>query len=368
MKIALALLLIIAVSFGDDRSTACKIHNDCNEALIFSDDFDVLNTRTWKHEVTLGGGGNWEFELYVNNRTTSYVKDSVLYLHPRTTASVYGNDITQPGFEINLWGGAPDGCTNNGFYGCQRGTGGGNIVNPITSARINTINSFSFKYGRVEVRAKLPLGDWIWPAIWLLPVDNMYGGWPASGEIDLLESRGNQNYAGIKDGGVEGYSTTLHWGPDWAHNAYDLTHGSYKAPQGLLSDDFHIYGMYWDEERLVTYIDNPNNIVFNTSLSVDFWNNAISKGQKWENLSKPWTKKSPFDQEFYLIMNVAVGGVNGYFPDVGAKPWSNKSPHASAEFWSNRDKWEQTWKGDNVAMKVDSVKVWSTKSTTYTKK
>lgn len=76
-------------------------------------------------------------------------------------------------------------CTGNYFYGCAREAGGasGHILNPIQSARIRTSSSFFFKYGRVEVSARLPIGDWIWPAIWLLPRYNIYGQWPASGEI-----------------------------------------------------------------------------------------------------------------------------------------------------------------------------------------
>ena len=78
------------------------------------------------------------------------------------------------------------------FYGCDRTSGaGGNYLNPIKSARIRTAESFSFTYGKVEVKAKLPRGDWLWPAIWMLPRDNQYGDWPSSGEVDIMESRGN---------------------------------------------------------------------------------------------------------------------------------------------------------------------------------
>jgi len=83
--------------------------------------------------------------MYVNNRTTSYVRDGSLYLHPRSSTEYFGQDITKEGFMVDLWGGPPDECTTNAFYGCSRSTAGGNIVNPITSARVSTINSFSFK-------------------------------------------------------------------------------------------------------------------------------------------------------------------------------------------------------------------------------
>jgi beta-glucanase (GH16 family) len=73
----------------------------------------------------------------------------------------------------NVWGGSPaDMCTSNQFYGCERSAAAsGNYVNPIMSSRVRTAQSFSFTYGRVEVVAQLPKGDWIWPAIWMLPTD-----------------------------------------------------------------------------------------------------------------------------------------------------------------------------------------------------
>ena len=95
-------------------------------------------------------------------------------------------------------------CTSPSYYGCERTGNGGNILNPISSARLRSANSFAFTYGKVEARAKLPLGDWLWPAIWMLPLKQEYGLWPTSGEIDIMESRGNLNL--VKDGtniGVE---------------------------------------------------------------------------------------------------------------------------------------------------------------------
>ena len=77
------------------------------------------------------------------------------------------------GYTMSLWGSSPaDYCTCNDWYGCERTSGaGGNILNPIMSARVRTVNSFAFKYGRIEIKAKMPKGDWLWPALWLLPKD-----------------------------------------------------------------------------------------------------------------------------------------------------------------------------------------------------
>ena len=73
----------------------------------------------------------------------------------------------------------------------MRSGNGNNYLNPINSARLRTVKSFNIKYARVEVRAKIPRGDWLWPAIWMMPKNAQYGNWPASGEIDIMESRGN---------------------------------------------------------------------------------------------------------------------------------------------------------------------------------
>jgi beta-glucanase (GH16 family) len=80
----------------------------------------------------------------------------------------------------------------------------------VRSARLTTQGAKWIQYGRVEVVAKLPKGDWLWPAIWMMPEDSVYGIWPLSGEIDIMESRGNAR--GYGSGGRETVSSTIHWG------------------------------------------------------------------------------------------------------------------------------------------------------------
>lgn len=123
------------------------------EVLIFEDTFTnpKLNLSLWKHEITLAGGGNWEFTAYLNNRSVSFVEDGSLNIFPVLSANVFGN-LNAP-LDVNLWGGDPaSACTDNGFYGCERSTQGGDIVNPVISARVRTAETFAFTYGRVEVR------------------------------------------------------------------------------------------------------------------------------------------------------------------------------------------------------------------------
>jgi len=340
--LSLALILVIQV-YG--------------QSIIFSDDFDEFDLSIWQHEITMGGGGNWEFEYYTNNRSNSYVRNGILYIKPTLTADTIGVQNLQNGFTMSLWGASPaDLCTGNAFYGCERASGGGgNILNPIQSASIRTVNSFSFKFGRMEIRAKLPRGDWIWPAMWLLPKYNSYGTWPASGEIDVMESRGNENYPA---GGVNQFGSTLHWGPFWPNDPYYLTHQSYTLPKGDFADDFHVFGLVWNNTGLYTYLDKDSQAI----LKVKFDKPFFDKGGWSSNINNPWAGRSnaaPFDQQFYIIFNVAVGGTGGYFPDnVGNKPWSDKDPHAVNAFWSAADEWYSTWKGENAALQVDWVKVW----------
>lgn len=253
------------------------------ETLIFEDDFKTLNFKMWEHELTLGGGGNWEFQWYVNNRSNSYVRDGVLYIKPTLTEDAIGETIMRTG-TVDIWGGSPaDACTGNNFYGCMKNAAGsGNVINPIRSARLRTAKTFGFKYGRVEVRAKLPIGDWLWPAIWLLPVRNEYGNWPASGEIDIMESRGN-NFA-YEEGGHDSFGSTLHWGPNWDQNRFILTHEAYKHSESL-NKEFHVYGLYWDENGLYTYIDSPDKKV----LKLDFKEKSFWELGKFpQSFHNPW--------------------------------------------------------------------------------
>jgi len=93
-------------------------------------------------------------------------------LQPTLTADTIGEETVRHG-SYNVWGGSPaDMCTSNQFYGCERSAAGsGNVINPVMSSRLRTAESFNFTYGRVEVVAQLPKGDWLWPAIWMLPTD-----------------------------------------------------------------------------------------------------------------------------------------------------------------------------------------------------
>lgn len=138
--------------------------------LIFQDQFNTFDFKKWKHDITLSGGGNWEFQIYENNRSTSWVQNSKLNIKPVLTENKIGQENVRRGYTYDVWGSTPaDFCTANNFYGCSRTSDGNHYINPVMSAKVTTVQSFSFRYGRVEVKAKIPKGNWLWPAIWLLP-------------------------------------------------------------------------------------------------------------------------------------------------------------------------------------------------------
>lgn len=340
----------------------------CSGALIFADDFEEFDLEKWQHENTLSGGGNWEFQYYNNNRTNSFTHSGRLFIRPSLTSDQFGESFLANG-HLNIEGGAPaDRCTNPQWYGCERTGSHSNILNPIKSARIRTVNSFSFRYGRVEVRAKMPAGDWLWPAIWLMPAYNTYGTWPASGEIDLVESRGNRNMLnnGVNIGTQEAAST-LHYGPYPALNGWERAHWV-RRNSGGYDREFHRYQLEWTPDFLRFSIDDVE-LGRVTPGNGGFWQYGGFNSNP--NIENPWrygSKMAPFDQKFYLIINLAVGGTNGFFPDgvynPTPKPWSNNSPTAATDFWNGRSGWLPTWNlnqndGQDASLQVDYVRVWA---------
>ncbi|KAG8468955.1 hypothetical protein KFE25_007473 [Diacronema lutheri] len=350
---------------GPHMPTAERFRNN----LVFSDDFDDFDLRKWKHEITMSAGGNWEFQWYTNNRSNTFVKNGNLHFHPTLTSEQFGESFIAESGRLDIWGTTPSSqCTSNAFWGCERAAAeGGNVLPPVQSAKVRTFESFSFKYGRLEVRAKLPRGDWLWPAVWLLPKHEMYGPWPASGEIDFMESRGNAN----RTSGPNQIGSTLHWGPSQQENPWDIFHEEYVLPDGTdFCDEYHIFGLYWDEDEIYTYVDTDDNKVLVAKFNESFWEKGMRNRPHWQqSYSNPWAASknidAPYDQEFYLVMNLAVGGTNGYFNKtlLDNMPWrqldkSEEARHAVNHFWAAKDEWYSTWKGEEQDMRVDWVKVW----------
>lgn len=240
-------------------------------------------------------------------------------------------------------------------------TGNATIVPPTKSGRINSRKGGKIKYGRVEVEAKLPVGDWLWPAIWMMPVTETYGPWPASGEIDILESRGN-NYT-YAQGGNNIVSSALHWGPDPANDAWWRTNNKRQALHTTYSAGFNTFGLEWSQKYLFTYVNSRLLQVLYTNFDEPMWKRggfpqANANGTRISDVwSQTGRSNTPFDQYFYLIINVAVGGTNGWFEDnKSGKPWVGNSPNAAKDFWDLRDTWLPTW--TEPTLQINKVTMW----------
>jgi beta-glucanase (GH16 family) len=301
---------------------------------------------------------NGQFEQTTTDDENVFVENGKLIIRP----TLQDENLVEGNHVINL---TADGtCSSNILKNCVSITNltTGTIIQPVKSGRINTKKGASIKYGRVEVTAKIPEGDWLWPAIWMLPVNNTYGKWPLSGEIDIMESRGN-NYT-YAQGGNNIVSSALHWGPDSANDAWWRTNVKRKALHTTFSEKAHTFGLEWSEKYLFTYIDSRLLQVLYTKFDRPLWRRgqfpaADSNGTR---ILDPWSQtghhQAPFDQAFYLIINVAVGGTNGWFDDAkSGKPWVDASPTAKNDFWVSRDDWYPTWK-NNGQMEISKVKMW----------
>ena len=161
-----------------------------------------------------------------------------------------------------------------------------------SSARLVSRQKGDWRFGKIEVKAKLPSGVGTWPAIWMLPTDWKYGGWPASGEIDIME------HVGYAPDTIFG---TVHT------QAFNHMYGTHKSDHIFMPDAesaFHVYSIEWDEEEIRFYVDDKQYFQF------------VNSGKN--------TEEWPFDQRFYLIMNIAVGGNWGGKKGVDEEIWPQR--------------------------------------------
>jgi beta-glucanase (GH16 family) len=217
-----------------------------NWQLVWSDEFNGAAVDQSKWEFQLGDGTTYGIPGWGNNELQWYRQE---------------NAVIENGFLIIT-------AKRESFAGFA-----------YTSTRLRTRNKGDWKYGRVEMRAKLPFGKGIWPAFWMLPTDNVYGGWAASGEIDIMELVGHEPH---KTHG------TLHYGGQWPNNTSSGTF--YSLPAGKFSDDFHVFALEWKPGEMRWYVDNVH---YQTQTS-------------WWSAGGPFP--APFDQRFHILLNVAVGG------------------------------------------------------------
>jgi beta-glucanase (GH16 family) len=205
--------------------------------LAWADEFSgtQLSTSNWTYEIGNGcpnlcGWGNNELESYTNSADNSKVENGKL------TITAIEDD---------------------GQY---------------TSARIKTQGKASPVFGRIDIRAKLPKGQGVWPAIWMLGENITTAGWPACGELDIIEVVGHE-------------PAKVHGTVHYDHGGYQSSTGSTTLSSGDFSDKFHVFTIVWDKDQITWYVDNTSFKTFTKSVS-----------------------SYPFNSNFFFIVNVAVGG------------------------------------------------------------
>lgn len=217
-----------------------------SQELVWQDEFDgkSLDFSKWECEVNAFGGGNNELQMYTDRTENVRVENGVLLIEARRE-------------QTNIAG----------------------TVRDYSSGRVRTKNRGDWLYGRIDVRAKLPPGQGIWPAIWMMPSKDRYGSWAKSGEIDIMEFKGQEPHR------IHG---TLHFGDVWPNNRFATK--VFDKPEVDFSKDFHTYSIDWREGKITWLIDNEIQNVMT----------------KWDTVGGRYP--APFDQPFHLILNVAVGG------------------------------------------------------------
>ncbi len=248
--------------------------------LVWRDEFEGSTIDRSKWDFDLGNGffdygahqwiagwGNEELQYYTEAPANASVKDSVLTISARKEA-LHGCGYTSARMKTRLRDGKP---------------------------------LFTTRYGRIEFRAQVPWGKGLWPALWMLPQTDVYGGWPASGEIDLMEIVGEKPHEVLN---------SIHFGSPGTP-ARSLITTVHALPEGSLVSDWHIYSVEWEPGEIRFYVDEVQTCTY-----THWWSSSVTEnGQgviaRSEADLNPWP--APFDQPFYLVMNVAVGG---NFPGV----------------------------------------------------
>src|SRR3984957_19465372 len=261
-------LLLAAILSSVSLPSGCRVAYDpvpppprSMWTLVWSDEFSSLDgslpdSKKWTYDIGGNGWGNHELEYYTNRLENARIEKGNLVITAK---------------EENY-------------------TGADGVTRGYTSARLKTQGLFTQTYGRIEARIKIPEGQGMWPAFWMLGEDIPTVGWPKCGEIDIMENIGKE--PGKLHGSLHGPSTTA--------NTSDLT-SIFTLPAGQnFADDFHIFAVEWSPDVVRFYID--------TNLYATFRPSDWPAGGKWV-----------FDHPYFIILNLAVGGDWPGSPDASTK-------------------------------------------------
>jgi beta-glucanase (GH16 family) len=261
---------------GNPNEATADLSPKAGWKLVWHDEFDgpTIDRTKWTFDIGdrvyvpqrntwLAGWGEYSLQYHTDRPDNVFVKDGYLTIRAR----------------------------REDYEGCA-----------YTSARMNTKGLFEKLYGRFEVRARLPVGQGLWPALSLLPADNTYGLWAASGEIDIMEAVGQEPSRVLG---------TIHFGSTFPHNTHDKT--DYTFPHGGISD-LHVYALEWEPCVLRWYVDD-NLYATKTSWWSCSQTNAEGLGEPPADDGDRNPFPAPFDRPFYLHVALAVGGMLPGAPD-----------------------------------------------------
>jgi beta-glucanase (GH16 family) len=242
--------------------------------LVWNDEFDGdrIDPLKWDFEIGNGffdykshtwiaGWGNEELQYYTREPENVFVKDGLLTIR----------------------------AVKESLHGCG-----------YTSARLKTRKRdgtplFAKLYGKFEFRAKVPWGKGLWPALWLLPLEDKYGGWAASGEIDVMEIVGEKPHEVLN---------SIHFGSVYPKRS--LITYVHALPGGSMVSDWHVYTVEWEPGEIRFYVDGVHTCTYDHWWSCSKTEEGAGIEARRASDINPWP--APFDQPFYLVMNVAVGG------------------------------------------------------------
>ncbi|KAK9694456.1 hypothetical protein QE152_g33533 [Popillia japonica] len=313
----------------------------CKNRLIFEDNFErpFINKTKWvveQYTPITHGPPDYEFVSYEINDNTLFIKDNKLILNP-----VPATSLDQVLGTLDL----REGCTSFVEDQCFYQQVSGYILPPVKSARISS--KFSFTYGKIEIKAKLPVGDWIYPpklpvGDWIYPQIQLLPRVKsnAGAKLWIAYSRGNSYYIGPNgDIGNTVLFGGLVLGFEEPARSRLTSKNKAAVPYG---DDFNLYTLIWEPEKITVLFNNQTYGSYQIDTSDKRFNH--------------------FGNEFFLSIGLGVGGIND-FPDNyttnNPKPWTNTHTKQLKTFFDARDTWSSTWRKTNVQLQIDSVKIWS---------
>ncbi|XP_054087138.1 gram-negative bacteria-binding protein 3-like [Zeugodacus cucurbitae] len=322
------------VGLIDVRIDNCKaspsykngLQQQCANQLIFVDNFSgtQLNKEQWTVEERFATKPDEEFVLYLNVSEVLQVKNGMVRIYPELTA----RHFAQHDHPLQIKHDIGSRCTGRAnSEECVRDGSATNYLSipPFIAAQFSTKGHFSFKYGRVEIRAKLPRANWVFPQLWLQPVNEKYGGVDyQSGQMRIAFSYVNDTQMQLFGGLIVNANSNWRWKKLCKFP---------NAHQHDLGNNFHLYSLIWTEQSISVAVDNVEYCNFNPDISGTLANlNEDDEELPNRDSLKKGSKLAPFDQEFYITLGYGIGGLNdfkeGLYGWQPEKPWKNADPHA----------------------------------------